>query len=45
MNQEEEHAVDWNITKEYCEDMLKSTGDIKYECRIKACDRLLETIK
>ena len=45
MNPDEQHAADWANVKKYNEDMLSSTGDRKYEFRIKACDRLLATIK
>jgi len=45
MNPDEQHAKDWSNVKKYNEDMLKYTGDRKYEHRIKACDRLLATIK
>ena len=45
MNTDEQHAKDWSNVKKYNEDMLSSTGDRKYEFRIKACDRLLATIK
>jgi hypothetical protein len=45
MNPDEQHAEDWEHVKKYNEDMLSSTGDRKYEHRIKACERLLATIK
>lgn len=45
MNPDEQHAKDWANVKKYNEDMLKSTGNIIHEVRIKACDRLLATIK
>jgi hypothetical protein len=45
MNPDEQHVKDWNNVKKYNENMLKSTGNIIHEVRIKACDRLLATIK
>ena len=45
MNPDEQHAEDWNKVKEYNENMLKSTGDKIHEIRVKACERLLATIK
>jgi hypothetical protein len=45
MNTDEQHAEDWSNTKKYNEEMLRSTGDRKYEHRINACDRLLASIK
>jgi hypothetical protein len=45
MNSDEQHAEDWAHVKKHNEDMLHSTGDSKYEYRIKACERLLATIK
>jgi hypothetical protein len=45
MNVDEQHAADWANVKKYNEDMFNVTGDIKYERRIDACDRLLATIK
>ena len=38
-------SKDWANVKKYNEEMLKSTGERKYEIRIDACDRLLATIK
>lgn len=45
MNPDEQHAEDWAHVKLYNEDMFNVTGDRKYEHRIKACERLLATIK
>ncbi len=45
MNPDEQHKIDWEKTKSESEEMLKSTNNKIYEQRIKACDRLLATIK
>jgi hypothetical protein len=45
MDLDKQHAEDWAHVKKYNEDMLKSTGDRKYQHRIDACDRMLATIK
>jgi hypothetical protein len=45
MNSDKQHAIDWANTKRYNEEMLKATGERKYEIRINACDRMLATIK
>ena len=45
MNIDKQHAEDWSNTRKYNEEMLRSTGDSKYDHRINACNRLLATIK
>ena len=45
MDTDEQHAADWTHVKQYNEDMFNVTGDMKYQHRINACDRLLATIK
>jgi len=45
MNPDKQHAEDWYHVKKYNEDMFNVTGDMKYQYRVNACDRLLATIK